>query len=226
VTIVTGILLIAVPLAFNALFFALQRSFSYPAILRKPTGEVLEKFAAGGARLRAIWYAFAFTALVFVPLPVLVQQLFREPPWYLGAATVIGVLAGVAQTMGLLRWSFLVPVLARAWTDKDATPAHKDATEVVFEAFHRFVGGGIGEHLGYLLTAAWTILICVAIIQTHLVSAWLAGLGIVAAIGILIGVLEEANVKWAGLINAIAYVVWSIWLLAFGVRILFLHPLA
>ena len=223
-TIVTGILLIAVPLAFNLLFFALQRSFSYPAILRKPTSEVLERFAAGGPRLRAIWYAFAFTALVFTPVPVLVQQLFPTPsPWYLGAATVIGVLAGIAQTIGLLRWSFLVPVLAKAWTDKDATAAHKDATEVVFEAFHRFVGGGIGEHLGYLLTAAWTILVCVAIIQTHLVSPWLAGLGLVAAIGILIGVLEEANVKWAGLVNANAYVVWSIWLLALGVRVLFLH---
>ena len=222
-TIVTGILLIAVPVAFNLLFFALQRSFSYPAILRKPTGEILEKFAAGGPRLRAIWYAFAFTALVFIPLPVLVQQLFPEPTWYLGAATVIGVLAGVAQAIGLLRWSFLVPVLAHAWTDKDATPAHKDATEVVFEAFHRFVGGGLGEHLGYLFTATWTILVSIAIIQTHLVSPWLAGLGIVAAIGVLIGVLEEANVKWAGLVNAVAYVLWSLWLLIFGVRILFLH---
>lgn len=222
-TLITGILMIAVPLAFNLLFFVLQRSFSYPAILRKPTGEVLDRYAAGGTRLRATWYGFAFTALVFIPIPVLVQQLFPTAPWYLAAATVIGVLAGVTQTIGLLRWSFLVPVLSAVWTDKEASPAHKDAAEVVFEAFHRFVGGGIGEHLGYLLTAVWTILVCIAVIQTHFVSAWLAGLGIVAAVGILIGVLEEANVKWAGLINAIAYLVWSLWLLAFGIRVLFLH---
>ena len=56
-----------------------------------------------------------------------------------------------------------------------------------------------------------------------LVSPWLAGLGIVAAVGILIGVLEEANLKWAGVVNAVAYLVWSIWLLAFGVRVRFLH---
>lgn len=222
-TIVTGILLIIVPLAFNAAFFALQRSFEYPAILRKPTGEVLERFTAGGPRLRATWYGFAFTALLFLPIPVLVQQLFPAPPWYLPVATMLGVVAGVTQLLGLLRWSFLVPVLANVWKDPDATPAHKDAAEVVFEAFHRFVGGGIGEHLGYLLTAVWTILVAIAIIQTHLVSVWLAGLGILAAIGILIGVLEEANLKWAALVNAIAYVVWSLWLLAMGIRVLFLH---
>jgi Domain of unknown function (DUF4386) len=223
VTIVTGILLIVVPIAFNLFFFALQRSFEYPAILRKPTGEILQRFTAGGMRLRAIWYGFAFTALLFIPIPVLVQQLFPTAPWYLPAATAIGIVAGVLQLIGLMRWPFLVPVLANVWKDPDATPAHKDAAEVVFEAAHRFIGGGLGEHLGYLLTAVWTILIGIAIIQTHIVSAWLAGLGIVAAIGILIGVLEEANVKWAGLVNAIAYVVWSIWLLALGVRVLFLH---
>lgn len=219
----TGILLIVVPLAFNAAFFALQRSFDYPAILRRSNEEVLERFHSGGTRLRALWYGFAFSALLFVPVPVLMQQLFPAAPWYLPAATVIGVLAGVMQLIGLLRWSFLVPVLANVWKDPQASAAHKDAAEVVFEAFHKFVGGGIGEHLGYVLTAVWTLLISIAIIQTHLVSVWLAGLGIVAGVGILIGVLEEANLKWAAAVNAVAYVVWSIWLLAMGVRVLFLH---
>src|SRR5689334_5132618 len=108
-TIVTGILLIIVPVLFNAAFFALQRSFDYPAILRKPTEEVMMRFSAGGSRLRATWYGFAFTGLLFLPIPVLMQQLFPTPPWYLPVATVIGVIAGVVQVIGLLRWSFLVP---------------------------------------------------------------------------------------------------------------------
>jgi hypothetical protein len=215
VIIVTGILLIVVPIAFNVFFFLLQRSFDYPAILRKQTGDVLDRFNAGGPRLRATWYGFAFTALLFIPIPALVQQLVPVQPWYLAAATTIGVVAGALQLVGLMRWPFLVPVLASIWKDEKATPAHKDAAEVVFEAAHRFIGGGLGEHLGYLLTAVWTILVSVAIIQTHIVSPWLAALGIVAAIGILIVILEEVNLKWAALINAIAYVVWSIWLVPY-----------
>ncbi len=222
-TIVTGILLIVVPIAFNLAFFALQRRFDYPAILRKPTEDVLERFAAGGPSLRAIWYGFAFTALLFIPIPVLVQQLFPTAPWYLPVGTTIGVIAGVLQAIGLMRWPFLVPVIVNVWKDPAATAAHKDAAEVAFEIVHRFVGGVIGEHLGYLLTAVWTILVGVAIIQTHLVSPWIAALGIVAAIGVLYGVLEEVGARWAAGVNAIAYVVWSIWLIVLGVRVLFLH---
>lgn len=221
--IVTGILLIIVPIASNACFFLLQRTFGYPAILRQSTEQVLDRFTAGGARLRATWYWFAFTALLFTPIPVLVDGLFPSAPWYLHAATTLGVIAGVFQTIGLMRWPFLVALLANVWKDPTATQAHKEAAEVVFEAAHRFIGGALGEHLGYLLTAVWTLLLSVAILQTHLVGAWLAYLGIIAALGILVGVLEEANLKWAALVNASAYIVWSLWLIVLGVRVLFLH---
>jgi len=221
--IVTGILLIIVPIAFNAFFFVLGKTFGYPGILNQPVERVLDRFAAGGGRLRATWYGFAFTALLFTPIPVLVDGLFPAAPWYLHAATTLGVIGGLLQAIGLMRWPFLAPLLANVWKDQTATQAHKDAAEVVFEAANRFLGGAIGEHLSFLLTAAWTLLVGVAIIQTHLVGAWLAYLGIIAAIGVLIGVLEEANFKWASLINAAAYVIWSLWMIALGVRVLFLH---
>ena len=43
----TGVLLIIVPLAFNAAFFALGRAFEYPDILRKEPDEILRRFAEG-----------------------------------------------------------------------------------------------------------------------------------------------------------------------------------
>jgi uncharacterized protein DUF4386 len=220
--IVTGILLIAIPLAFNLTFFALQRSFDYPDILRRPTSEVLERFAAGGSRLRATWYIFAFTALLFTPLPVLVHGLFPVAPWYLAAGTALGVVAGFAQVVGLMRWPFLVPLLVSIHRDPAATPARREAAEVTFAAFHRFVGGAIGEHVGYLLTAAWSIIVSIAVLETGIVEFWFGWIGIIAAAGIIFGVLEEVGVKSAAMVNAIAYIVWSLWLIALGVRVLFL----
>ena len=38
---ITGLFLILVPLAFNAAFFTLAGSFSYPEILRQPAAEIL-----------------------------------------------------------------------------------------------------------------------------------------------------------------------------------------
>jgi hypothetical protein len=101
----TGLLLIAVPLAFNATFFLLQRAFEYPHILRKPSDYVLRRFHAGGAPVRRLWYAFAFSALLFTPVPVLLHQVFQpSAPSYLAVGTVLGVLAGLVQVLGLIRW--------------------------------------------------------------------------------------------------------------------------
>jgi hypothetical protein len=217
----TGLMLIVVPLAFNLTFFRLQRAFEYPDILRKPTDYVLQRFQAGGAPLRWLWYAFAFSAVLFTPVPVLVHQLFQpDAPQYLAVGTVIGVLAGIVQVVGLIRWSFLVPTLAALFTAPDTSPATRDSVTVVFQAFHRYAGVAIGEHLGYLFTSAWSLILCLALIQTGLVSPLFGWLGILPAVGLLVGVFEETGFKAAGVINAISYILWSVWLIALGVALL------
>ena len=94
--------------------------------------------------------------------------------------------------------------------------------EVVFQAFHRYVGVAIGEHLGYIFTSLWTLLLCMAIVQTDLVSPLFGWLGIVPALGVLAGVFEETGFKAAGAINAISYILWSLWLVALGIALLLL----
>jgi len=222
-TTLTGLLLIIVPIAFNVTFFLLRRAFEYPDILRKPTDYVLRRFRDGGAPLRRLWYAFAFSAVLFTPVPVMVQQVFQpETPWFLVVGTAMGVLAGAVQFLGLIRWSFLVPSLADIYTDSQSTQATRDSAAVVFQAFHRYAGVAIGEHLGYIFTSIWTILLCFAIVATDLVNPLFGWLGIVPAIGVLMGVFEETGFKPAGAINAISYILWSVWLIAFGIALLLL----
>ena len=217
----TGIFLIVVPIAFNVTFFLLQRAFEYPEILRKPTDTILRRFKEGGAPLRRLWYAFTFSAVLFTPVPVLVQHVFQpEVPWYLIVGTALGVLAGAVQFLGLIRWPFLVPTLADLYTDADSSQSTRDSVAVVFHAFHRYAGVAIGEHLGYIFTSAWTILLCIAIIATDLVNPLFGWLGMIPAIGVLIGVFEETGFKPAGLINAISYILWSVWLIALGIALL------
>ncbi len=217
----TGLLLIIVPIAFNATFFLLQRAFEYPDVLRKPTDYVLRRFKEGGAPLHRLWYAFAFSAVLFSPVPVLVQQVFQPgAPWFLAVGTVIGVLAGVVQILGLIRWPFLVPFLADIYTDPKSTQGTRDSAAVTFQAFHRYAGVAIGEHLGYIFTSTWTVILCIAIIQTEIVNPLFGWLGIIPAIGVLVGVFEETGFKAAGAINAISYILWSVWLIAFGTALL------
>lgn len=186
-----GALLIVLPLAFNAFFFLLARHFDYPDILRSSTENILRRFRAGGVGLKLLWYGFMLTAVLLAPLAVLVGQvLARDDLAVVPTATVIGVLAAVVQFLGLARWPFLVPTLARTYDDPGSSEATRDATMVVFESFHRYLGVAIGECLGYLFTGAWTVLVGVAMLQSSTFEPWLAWPGIAIGLLLLAGSLE------------------------------------
>jgi hypothetical protein len=222
-----GALLVGVPIAFNLFFFLLGRLFGYPGILRSPVGTILGRFQAGGLRLKLIWYGFMLTAVLFAPLAVLLGQvLARDGLELVPVATTIGVLAAIVQFLGLARWPFLVPALARTYEDPNSSPAAREATAVVFDSFHRYLGVAVGECLGYLFTGVWTLLVATAMLQSTSFDDWLAWPGILIG-GLLVlgsfefvGRFEEHGWKLAGTIVPIAYTAWSLWLLAAGVVLL------
>jgi Domain of unknown function (DUF4386) len=222
-----SLLLIALPVGFNAAFALLAARFDYPDILRRPTAEILDRFRAGGSGLVLLWWGFAMTAVLFAPLAVLLSSVLRDAdPALLAVASTIGVLAAVVQFLGLVRWPFLVPYLARTMADPDATPAQKDAVDVVFQSFNRFLGVAVGEHLGFLLTGAWSVLVGAAMLQTGL-PAWLGVAGIVVGVVLalcsleFVGPFERSGWKLAARLTPVTYVVWSLWLVATGVVLLF-----
>lgn len=217
-----GILLVIVPLGFAACFTLLQQLFEYPDILRQPTGDVLTKFVAGGSPLVAVWYVLTLTAVAFIPLTLLVHRVLaeRDAPVLLWVATAFGVIAGLAQTLGFLRWPFLVPHLAQSYLAPGASDAQRAAAAMVFEAFHRYAGMGVGEHLGYLSTSLWTVLIAVVILRTGILPRWIGASGALLALGIAAGLGEPAGWELGGTINTLSYLVWAVWLIAVGVTLL------
>jgi hypothetical protein len=218
----TGIVLILTPIAFNIFFTLLSVTFEYPDILRKPTSYVLRHFDAGGSGLVAIWYGFMLTAVLFVPLAILVHKvLTREDTPYMAVATAFGVIAGVVQFLGLVRWSFLVPYLADTYLAPASSPATREAVAVVFQAFNQYAGVGVGENLGYLFTGLWTMLVALTMFGSPLpLRGWLGLLGMVSAASILVGTLEPAGFETAANVVVIGYVLWSIWLALFGIFLL------
>jgi hypothetical protein len=222
---VAALLLITVPIAFNVTFTLLARSFSYPDILRQPAGSILTRFAAGGTPLVLQWWAFAITALMMVPVVVVVGSLFADGPLR-SLAIATGLLSALVQTLGLMRWPFVVPLLARRYLDPRATQSQREGAELVFDALHRYLGVGVGEHLGYLLTGTWTILTGLLVIGSSVLPAWLGWLAIPIGVAQLIGALEFIGANepkgWAVAerLTPIAYIAWSLWLIACGVALL------
>jgi hypothetical protein len=222
-----GAFSVGLPIAFNLFFFLLGRFFDYPAILRRSVGEILSRFQAGGLRLKLLWYGLMLTAVLLAPLAVLLGQvLARDGLNLIPVTTTVGVLAAVVQFLGLARWPFLVPALARTYEDPNSSPAAREAAAVVFDSFHRYLGVAVGECLGYLFTGAWTLLVAIAMLQSSSFDDWLAWPGILVGALLVLGSLEfvgrfeEDGWKLAGTIVPIAYTAWSLWLLAAGIVLL------
>jgi len=226
---VTGIIAIVVPIVFNVAFFALGRAFDYPDILRRRPDEILRRFAAGGAGLLLRWHLLFLSALAMVPVAVLFAVVLDGGPALTWLSVVVGVVAALVQAIGLARWPFAVPELARRYVAAPDGPegdATRRSVEVAFAVMHRYLGVGVGEHIGYLATGSWTLLVSASIAGGDALPAWLAIAGVVISMGLLAGTLEFLGPNepegWAlaGTIVPIAYIAWSIWLILIGVFLL------
>jgi hypothetical protein len=120
----------------------------------------------------------------------------------------------------------VVPLLARRYVDPRATQTQRESAELLFDALHRYLGVGVGEHLGYLFTGAWTILTGILVLSSPAFPAWLGWLAIPIGVSLLIGALEFVGANepkgWsvAERLTPIAYIAWSLWLVACGVALL------
>jgi hypothetical protein len=213
-----GVVLIVYAIAFNVPYAWLAANFEYPDILRRPSGEILTAFDAGGGPLILAWFAFMVAALLLAPVAVGLGRTMGT-----GGVAALGVAAGVTQAIGLSRWVYAVPGLALAW---QADAAGRPAIEATFEALHQFAGVGIGETIGQSLTAFW--LIGVAMVQRHdpRFGRLVAAVAIVAAVILLLGQVEGLSTSMSfapgifGLGALVGFLLLTLWMVWTGVLLI------
>jgi Domain of unknown function (DUF4386) len=208
----TAALLVAAAVLSDLAFTALGSVFNYPAVLKEPVDDVLAAFRNNQGAVTFWFTLLVVSAALLAPIAVGVGRLSAHPVMRL--AVPAGVAAAVVQVVGLARWPLLVPGFAADATSTD--PAVAAAARDHFHTAHTLLGTMIGETLGYLLTATWTLLVLVALHRT-LAGRWFSLLGGTAAVLILTGVLSPLGLPGVSLANFAGYVLWSLWLIAFAV---------
>jgi hypothetical protein len=159
-----------------------------------------------------------FAALLMTGGAIAAGQHFWKRDSLLASLSIgAGVLAGLVQALGLLRWVMLVPSLAAIYVAPGATEMDKSMAVALFDATNNYLGMGVGEHLGYFFTAIWTALVSILVFRANRI---IAISGIVIAAGVLAGMLEPYGVPMTGMINSISYSLWALWTLMLGVLIL------
>src|SRR5512139_4107244 len=152
----TGLFFILGAILVNIPYILLILNFDYPDILRAPVNQILTKFQAGGSPLIYTWLAFAWVGLPMLFGAILLKRILDpEGSPFLETATIIGAIGFVVQVIGLLRWVFVVPVIARLYTDPTATIAMKDSLAALFTGINQYGGVVLGEHMGQLFIIVW-----------------------------------------------------------------------
>jgi Domain of unknown function (DUF4386) len=221
----TGILFILLVVLANIPYALLVKSFEYDDILRQPVDYVLTRFHAGGVALILTWFIFGFTALLLIPASILLHQIIAcNGTSYLTVATFMGGLSGLLQSLGLMRWAFVIPVLANLYTNSTSSTATREAVVVVYQAVHQYGGVVIGEHLGQTLLACWTLGASMAMFHSPLFKSWVAWLGmmtvplwILGQTELLATVIPEMPVLE---VTPIGFISWEVWLLVVGISLL------
>lgn len=225
---VAGASAVAAAVVFTGAFALLGVTFDYPAVLDEDAGTILTRFAEAGTPTRLLWYAMFVASLAFVPVAVLLARSVaaRVPgaPSLAAVTVTVGVLAGLVQALGFARWTFVVPYLAETWTDPATTATGREAVVVALEVVHRFLGGAVGEHLGFGLTAAWAVGTALLLRRSADIPTLLPPVGLLAGAAVGTGVLEATGATWPGLIVAGGYALFAVWLAWLGL-VLLLRPL-
>jgi hypothetical protein len=218
---IIGILLITSAIALLIPYTLLTIIFEYPDILRQDTGIIVTKFYQGGNSLIWTWFAFAITGIPLIPAYIMIGQKFENQAPLVRMATTIGVIGLIVQMIGLLRWTFVVPVLADTFVHA-ADEATKAAAIVSFKTIHQFGGVILGEHLGQLFTIAWTVMMTFSFAKLKLMPKWVNWVGIISSFIYLLAQMQlfatviKGFPVWdmAGLIGS---TLWLVWLVIIGV---------
>lgn len=217
-----GLLLIIGAIGVLVPYTILTITFDYPNILRQETGSILSKFHEGGNALVWTWWAFAILGLPLFVAYVLIGQKLEQKFYFVRWATTLGVIGLLVQMIGLLRWTFVVPVLANNFVA--GNEMIKEASRVSFQIVHQYGGVVLGEHIGQLFTIAWTVMITSAFAQLKLFPKWTIWLGYISSFIYLLAQAELFAtvmpdipvIDWAGFIGS---TLWIVWLIIIGAKI-------
>lgn len=217
-----GLLLIIGAIGVLVPYTILTIIFDYPNILRQEAGNILSKFHEGGNALIWTWWAFAILGLPLLVAYVLIGQKLEQRFYFVRWATTLGVIGLLVQMIGLLRWTFVVPVLANNFVT--GNEMIKEASRVSFQIVHQYGGVVLGEHIGQLFTIAWTVMITSAFAQLKMFPKWTIWLGYISSFIYLLAQTELFAtvmpdipvIDWAGFIGS---TLWIVWLIIIGAKI-------
>ena len=218
----TSILLILCVLGFFIPFTILLAGLHFTD---QPASIAFPLFRQHSELILLSYYVIALSGLLLMGAILMLHRvLMGREVFAITIATVCGVLGGLMQAIGDLRWPFLLPSLATLYFDSSNNQVSRSTVAAIFQTVDQFAGVALSEHLYYLFIGTWSLLVGWYLLRSLHSARWLAWPGIISGCGLLISSIEQFD--WPGIGSALLVVVllsrilWGMWLLALAVMLL------
>lgn len=210
-----ALLLIAVALLSFAPLAILAPAIGWPASLSSPSAQQLAAIAAKPQAVQQGYGVYLLYSILLLPvMVVLARRVFGSLAHPLAITAIsFAALSALARSIGILRWLTVMPELAVAHAQADAT--QRAVIERIFQAVHVY-GGGIGELLGVSVFMSLSVgIVTLAALKRGTLPKPLALLGLASAV-LLGGLILPTLGVSLKLPIALAVTILSVWMLAIG----------
>lgn len=221
--VVSGILSIAAGMVATIGFLLLSKYFGYPEIIREAPQIILNKLHETRNSVPYLYYiGVGGAGLCIFFLSLLLRKIFQiagEDIWsYLGK--YCGMIVGLCLYAGIIRYTFLFPLLAKYRVEGNYDPKTID---LIFDAFNTYVGDSIAEHMQFTFMFFWLFFFSMAILKTKIISKWIAILGLILSVIILYGNLEFFGVPGAFWANRQGADFVALWAIVLGINLIWIR---
>ncbi len=214
-------LLIEVILIFAPLII-LGAAINWPASLDEPASVNLPLILEQYGPMMTGYSVYLVYSLLFWPMAYLTGRAIvmgDDSNVLFCVATGFALLSVLARALGIVRWLFAMPILARLYTGPESSEETRAGISMVYEMLNAYAGG-VGELLGVSLFAAiWLVLIGILILRSSVWPHWLGYFGLVVAASLLLNLLEMFGIDMGPMIS-ISETLQHFWMLATAILFL------
>ncbi len=214
-----GFLIIQYVLMLTA-YLILSTTIDWPVSLDDPAAIALPRLLEFWTPIQTGYLCYLTVGLLFIPATIALNARLGLVGPLAATTLALAVFSAVAKSIGITRWLFAMPILAKAY----GAPGADTATiGVLFEMLNEYAGG-IGEILGVgLVSGLWTLVIGGVIFGhqgrfTKLLGGFVfvTGLMLLATVPAGFGVESIFGIPMDGLLT-VNGIVWQAGLLFIGI---------
>ncbi len=211
---IAAITLIAPFFLMGATVSVLGQAIGWPASLDDPASITLPRLIEQAAAVKLGYGCYLLMALLLIPATAAMSARLRLSPAMSGLLLTLAGVSALAKAIGICRWLFAMPQLAKAYL---APGADQATISAVFEALNAYLGG-IGELLGVgFISGIWTLVIGWTLIYAPgRFAKIVGGYVMVSGVGLLGLPLSFFGIEMGGLLM-VANIAWLLGLAAMGV---------